>query len=55
MKMIRENYILFWGLFFAVTAIGGLGVIACLALIARYLNGIGKGLSLIFRELSKDE
>lgn len=40
--MIRENYTLFWGIFFAVTAIGGLGVIACLALCVRQLKELTK-------------
>ena len=38
--MIRENYIWFWGIFFAATTIGGAGVVACLALIVKYLKEI---------------
>lgn len=36
--MIRDNYILFWGTFFAISAIGGAGVIVCLTLIVRHLK-----------------
>lgn len=47
--MLRENYIWFWGIFFAITVIGGLGIIACLALIARYLRELKE----IHRRLAK--
>jgi len=40
--MIREHYVLFWGMFFVVTTIGGFGIILCLSEIIKCLKEIAK-------------
>lgn len=42
--MVREHYVLFWGIFFAITSVGSVCVIFALGLIARQIGELKEAL-----------